>query len=328
MTRRQLFSLLITTTLVTAGGFLFWATELAVASKPDVQVAAVLGSSTSASAQRTELQPYPVVTAPEPFINARRYALYHVQSGKVLTEQDSDIAVPIASTTKLMTALVTIENEPNLDAPVTISPEAARQIGSTMELLQGEIITVRELLYGIALVSGNDAALALSEHIGGKLLRDPAASSEQKTSRFVEEMNTRAASLHMLSTQYKDPAGLDDTGRSSALDLAKLTAVTSTFELLRTITSTPTRVSRNIAGTIAHDLRNSNRLVADYFYEGASTGKTGFTPDAGHCLVGSATRNGVTLVAVVLSTYDETKEASAVETRKLLDWGFSSLRFE
>ncbi len=328
MNRAQVVSTLIITTLITVGVFTFWAGELALASKPTVQInGSVLGATTNVNGQ-VALKPYPKITAPEPFINARRYLLYHVQSGKVLTEHDGELAVPIASTTKMMTALLTVEQVKNLDEPVTISPNAAGQIGSLMELRQGEIITVRELLYGLMLVSGNDAAEALAEHVGGILLQNPAASPEAKVARFVEEMNARAASLNMLATHYKDPAGLDDTGRSSALDLAKLTSIANEQATIKAIATTPTRLATNVAGSITHDLRNSNRLVADYLYGGASTGKTGFTPDAGHCLIGSATRGDVTLVAVVLSTFVETKEASAVETRKLLDWGFANISFE
>ena len=131
----------------------------------------------------------------------------------------------------------------------------------------------------------------------------------------------------MQYTHYKDPAGLDDTGHSSALDLAKLMSTLTNDQKIQEVGTTAQTTVTDVQGKIKHELRNSNRLVADYLYDGAEAGKTGFTPAAGHCLVGTAKRNGTTLIAVILSTYSEDKAASAEENRKLLDWGFTNFSF-
>jgi D-alanyl-D-alanine carboxypeptidase len=341
MTRKTVITVLLSLYLVGFAGYGYWAGNLWVATRPVAAEAAsqqgeVLGISTGETAT-PEPTPeatstpalYPVLLADvkKPVINSRRYLLYHVESGKVLLEKDADLAVPIASTTKLMTAFLVSEIG-TLPEKVTASKEAASMTGSLMGLRTGEIITTEALLYGLMLNSGNDAAHALAEHYGKQLLGNQNVPFLEAVDRFVAEMNTYAGKLNLSKTLYKDPAGLNDDGKSSALDLAKLSAVTNQRELLRKITTT---AQITVTGSLArdkHELRNSNRLVADYFYEGVISGKTGYTEGAGHCLVASVTRNGTTLVAVVLSTYQESKEASALENRKLLDWGFASFRFE
>ena len=140
-------------------------------------------------------------------------------------------------------------------------------------------------------------------------------------------MTDEAVKLGMSSTSYKDPAGLNDQGRSSAYDLAKLTAVVTSDPVIKQITTTAETTIADVSGRITHELKNSNRLVSDYNYDGVIIGKTGFTPEAGHCLVTAVTRNGNTLIAVILSTFSLEPDASAIENRKLLDWGFAALSF-
>jgi D-alanyl-D-alanine carboxypeptidase len=192
-----------------------------------------------------------------------------------------------------------------------------------MGALAGQRFTVEHLLYASMLVSGNDAAQALAEYGGGLLLKDTDASVEAKTARFVEEMNATARRLGLKDTQYKDPVGLDDLGRSTALDLAKLAGSLNQDPILSRMIGTATITVTDQSGRAGFDLKNSNRLIAEYDYPGSLGGKTGFTPDAGHCLISSAKRDGHTLTAVILKTSDEKNEASAVEARKLLDLGFS-----
>lgn len=352
MTRKAVITILASLYLVGFAGYGYWAGTLWVATQPgQVEAAAnqqgeVLGASTVAPevllgslpvstetpaatpAPTPTPIPYPVLLpeAKKPVINSRRYVLYHAESGKVLLEKDADVAVPIASTTKLMTSYI-IDEIGKLDEKVTVSKEAASLTGSLMGLRAGEVITTEALMYGMLLNSGNDAAHALAEHYGKQLLGNPSASFEQAITRFVEEMNRYATNLNLTRTTYKDPAGLNDDGRSSALDLAKLTTAVNQREDLRKITTTAQITVTGNQPRDRHELRNSNRLVADYFYEGVTSGKTGYTEGAGHCLVTSVSRNGATLIAVVLSTYQESKEASAQENRKLLDWGFASFSF-
>jgi serine-type D-Ala-D-Ala carboxypeptidase (penicillin-binding protein 5/6) len=295
---------------------------LALAGSRPLVTQSVLGATTP----QAELvpRPYPERSGTVPaFANARRFVLYNPESGKVLAGSNETEVVPVASTTKMMTAHV-ITQIGALDDVVTLSRESAIKPGSTMSLRPGERITVENLLKGALLVSGNDAATALAEYGGKLLLQDPSAPHQRAVERFVEEMNSQAKLIGMTETRYLDPAGLNDEGRSTALDLAKLTHLTLANKKITDILLISHDTVFNIEGTIRHELRNSNRLVADYNYDGIIGGKTGFTHGAGHCLLSAAKRGDMTLVAVVLSTYQETRDASALETRRLLDWGFAN----
>lgn len=338
MTHPHIIRSLIALVALTFLGTTAWSTFTWLSSQP-IASAAVLGASTEdQSAAPPTLEPYPQQGAPQalPFINAKEYVLYNQESGKVLVKSDTLEAVPIASTTKIMTTYLTSKYG-NPDDVVEISQAGASQIGSLMGLYEGEKFTVRNLLYGTLMVSGNDGAYTLAEYVGGKLLNAPSATSEQKVARFVEEMNATAKKLGMSSTHYLDPAGLNDAGKSNALDLAKLIAFDYKNDLLATIMKTGQATIASQAGrTIKLD--NSNRITKgftdDWHYEGNLGGKTGNTPAAGHCLVTSATRNGITLTAAVLDAHSTSgtesaeNEASAREAQKLLDYGFASFQWE
>lgn len=328
MKRSRLLTLLSLLTLLAIGLCTGWMGTLYTGSRTLHSVRVLGASTTEGDMEQPTLLPYPLKTGTgEPRVNARYFALYNPQSGKLLAEQDAEVAVPIASTTKLMTAYLVVKHG-SLDDVLTVSKEAVSFGGSTMGLRRDERITVENVLLGALLISGNDAAHALAEHVGGILLNNPGAPAEEKTARFVAEMNATAERLGMRQTRYRDPAGLDDEGRGSALDLAKLAHQVLPLETIKKMTTTATSTVYDVRGVIRHDLRNSNRLVADYFYAGVLGGKTGFTPGAGHCLVSAAEQNGMQLIAVVLSTYTQTKDASAQESRKLLDWGFANYRLQ
>jgi D-alanyl-D-alanine carboxypeptidase (penicillin-binding protein 5/6) len=326
MTRSQILKTLAFEILLGLGLFVFWVGQNFIASNNVASPNQVLAAHREEPAA---LLPYPTISteAKQPAINARSYVLYQVDSGKALVAKNADQEVPIASTTKLMTAYL-VTKYGTLTDVTTASNYAIEQGGSVMGLKRGESMTVDQLLYGLLLVSGNDAAHTLSEYTGKKLLNDPQATAEAATARFVEEMNTQAAALKLSHTHYLDPAGLSDDGHSTALDLGKLASVVLHDPVLHKIATTPTYTAQDVTGTIKHDMKDSNRLVSEYNYEGAGLGKTGFTPAAGHCLVASAQRNGTTYVAVILSTYSLAVDASAQEARRLLDWGFNSVRFE
>lgn len=326
MTRRQLLSILITCTVASSLVFSAWTVRVWAGSKNIAIESQVLGASTSSE---IELAEYPFVpdSIRMPYIPARFYALYHVQSGKVVVEKRGNEQTPIASTTKLMTSRLVMRYG-ELSDVVEASNHAVEQGGSIMGLRKGERMSVEDLLYGLMLLSGNDAAHTLAEYVGYKLLDNPQASPEEATERFIAEMNKEAESLGMTQTSYRDPAGLDDDGHSTAIELAKLTSLILQDSVLRRITTTAQRTVLDESGSISHDLRNSNRLVAEYAYQGASVGKTGFTPGAGHCLVASASRNGVDFIAVILMTDSNAKDASALAARQLLDWGFNSVQFQ
>jgi D-alanyl-D-alanine carboxypeptidase len=280
-------------------------------------------------AQTIQLGSYPTFDASRaPKINSREYALYDVTSGRTLFKSSSLQPVSIASTTKLMTAYLAIRHLEPADT-ATISQEASHQPleSSLMGVHNGEKISVQQLLYGALLVSGNDSAYALAEEVGEKLLNQPSATSVQKVARFVKEMNAEAALIGMEDTSYKDPVGINDEGKSTAVDLAKLMGVIYKDPTIRQIIGTPT-ISFNSTSGYHYDLPNSNRLVADWQYAGIIGGKTGYTDEAGHCLINAATQNGHTLVAVILHTNAETNDASAIESKKLLDAGFALTRWQ
>lgn len=253
-------------------------------------------------------------SAPKPNISAYNYLIADLESGSVLYKYDVNRRVPIASTTKIMTAIVSLENY-KLDDVVTISEKAANQAGSDTYLRVGEQITVGELLYCLLIKSGNDSAYALAEHM---------SYNNDSIAEFVSKMNETAKKLGMKNTDYHDPAGLDVTGYSSAYDLFLATRYAMKFITFKEIVKTKEYTATNTTKTISHPLATSNRLVGEYQYPGAIGVKTGYMPEAGHCLVSAVERNGHTIIGVVLNTFADTPSASADESRKLLDWGFSN----
>ncbi len=266
---------------------------------------------------------YPEITSEPIVINkalragvlAKNYILMDLKSNEILAKSHEHSRVPIASTTKIMTASVALENY-NLDDVVTVSQKAAAQIGSDSRLIAGEKMTVRNLLNCMLIVSGNDAAYALAEHYSGGV------------EGFVDLMNKKAASLNMADSHYLDPAGLSPDGYSSAYDLSIIARYALKNSVFASIVGTAETTVDNVEGTRHHDLKNSNRLVNDYDYPGAIGVKTGYIPEAGHCLVGAAKRNSTTLIAVILNTNYDDVTASALEARKLLDYGFENYRFQ
>lgn len=286
-------------------------------------IGSVSGNQQEASASNDglllpEISSYPIINqdADKPLIYAKNYILVDGTSGATLKEKQSDVQVPIASTTKIMTAVVALENY-NLDDVVVISPEAANQIGATANFRIGEKLTVLNLLKCMLIKSANGAADALAENMN--------ISGETGYTKFVNEMNKKAKTLGMVNTKYNDPAGLDVTGYSSARDLAIVTKYALQNEIFASIVSTKTESVKDVTGNIWHLLENSNRLVKEWNYPGAIGVKTGYMPEAGHCLVGAAKRDGHILIAVILNTNADTPSASAEEARRLLDWGFENV---
>lgn len=281
------------------------------------------GSYTKAEAHPKLISTLPAVEARpkinknsiKPDILAKNYILVDADSSTILLKKDAYTSVPIASTTKIMTALVALENY-SLDDVVTISETAAFQIGADAYLLVGEQITVRELLHCLLIKSGNDSAYALAEHMN--------KNGEKGTSSFVNSMNKKAEDLGMMNTRYKDPAGLDVTGYSTAFDLYLVTKEALKNPTFKSIVAKKQYTAVSVDQKITHALNNSNRLVNEYDYPGAIGVKTGYMPEAGHCLVSAVYRNGHTLIGVILNTLYDTAPASADESKKMMDWGFSN----
>lgn len=250
-----------------------------------------------------------------PYILAKAYYLEDYDSGFVLVEKNSAAKLPIASTTKIATALVVIQNHSNqLDDTVTITPKMININGAKIGLEAGEKITVRNLLYGMLINSGNDAAYSLAEFFGGK-------------ENFVAQMNKKVRDIGLKSTEYRDPAGLDDTGYSTAHDLAVLASYALKEPLFNQIVRIPSGSIFSTDGKIVHELKNSNQLLdreGPFYFEQAIGVKTGFTYEAGHVLVSAAQKDGHTLLSVVMCTDEDNTLASAKESRKLLEWGFGN----
>lgn len=239
-------------------------------------------------------------------VTAKAVLLLDFASNRVLYDKAAHQLLPPASTTKIMTALLTLEMG-GLDDQVTVSPLAASQEGTSMNLQAGERLTVRELLYGLLLPSGNDAAVALAERNAGTV------------GAFVERMNARAKALGLTELHFVNPHGLDDPQHlMSAYDVAELARYTLTSQpLFAQFVRTAHMVLPAEPGHPALDLTNLNQLLGSY--PGADGVKTGTTPAAGQNLVGSATQDGHRLMAVIYNSQDRYADA-----RKVLDTGFSS----
>lgn len=230
-----------------------------------------------------------------PTVTAASALLIDLKSGLALYEKAAAEARPPASTAKIMTALVVIDQVP-LDDVVVVSQAAASTPGSRMGLNAGDRLTVLELLYGLLLPSGNDAAVALAEHVAGT------------QADFVELMNARASAMGLSSTNFVNAHGLDAAGQvTSATDLAAMARAALEDQTIAEIVAVR---SITIGG---RQLQNTNELLGTY--EGANGVKTGTTDEAGECLVASVTRRGRTTLLVELGSTDRFGDA-----QKLLDY--------
>lgn len=236
--------------------------------------------------------------------SARSMILMEKSTQTILVDIDCNKTLPMASTTKIMTALVTLENA-DLDANVVIPNAAVGVEGSSMYLIAGETLSVRDLLYGLMLTSGNDAAVALSIHVAG--------SEEQ----FVSMMNEKAKALGLKDTNFANPSGLpDDNHYTTARELAIITAYALDNETFRQIVSSESAKVPYKNNPGGRTLKNHNKLLT--MYDSAIGVKTGFTKKAGRCLVSAAEENGVILICVTLNAGDDWNDHMTA-----FDYGFS-----
>ena len=237
-----------------------------------------------------------------PGTSASAAVLVHAESGQILYSQNADSRMLIASTTKIMTALVILDNC-TPDEQVEILPEYTGIEGSSMYLKAGESYSVSDLLFGMLLASGNDASTALACYCGGSI------------EGFAAMMNEKAAELGLENTSFENPHGLDGEKQySTAADLAKLTCKALENPLFAEIVSTKTHTVKE------QTYVNHNKLL--WNYEGCVSIKTGYTIAAGRTLVSCAKRDGLTLVCVTLSDPDDWKDHTA-----LFDWAFSEYQY-
>lgn len=252
--------------------------------------------------------PAPAVSgAEEPAVTAKGAVLMEVGAGRILWSRNGEERLPMASTTKIMTALLTLE-QPGLDEVFTVNAQAIRVEGTSMGLTEGSQATLRTLAAGMLLASGNDAANAAAVRVAGT------------QADFVMMMNRRAAQLGMKDTNFETPSGLDGQSHySTAADMALLARAALENPDFRSLCS---QTNLELCyGNPPYDrwLANHNRLLKEY--PGCIGLKTGFTKKAGRCLVSAAEREGVTLICVTLSDPNDWRDHTA-----LLDWGFSRVR--
>lgn len=251
------------------------------------------------------LMPFGAQAAPEgmPSLGAGGAALMEVGTMRLLAEKDAHRRLPMASTTKIMTALLALEHC-SLDEIVTVPREAYGVEGSSMYLNQGEKLLLSDLLYGLMLTSGNDAAVAIACHVAGSV------------EAFAELMNARAAELGCTDTHFVTPNGLhDEQHYTTAYDLCRIAAAGMQNEAFRQIVGTT--YHQTASGDLSRTLKNKNKVL--WQYEGGNGVKTGYTKAAGRCLAFSAERDGTMLVGVVLNCPDMWNDAYA-----LLDYGFEA----
>lgn len=253
-----------------------------------------------------------------PGVNAYAYAesagaacLMNAVTGEVVFEKNSNKIMTMASTTKIMTLIVALENS-KMNEKVKISHNAASQEGSSAYIEENSVMTMKDLLYGLMLNSGNDAAVAVAEHISGS------------TEAFAEKMNETAKKIGVENTSFKNPNGLDEEGHyTTAKDLAKITCYALKNKKFTEIVSTKSYTAsliRQSGDVYKIDYENHNRLLREY--EGCIGVKTGYTEKSGRCLVSAAQRDGAKYVAVTLNCSNDW-----AEHKEMLDYGFSRTRY-
>ncbi len=229
-----------------------------------------------------------MVFAKDDFAVAKGMCVMNAETGKVLYGKNLDEQLPMASTTKLVTAIVALENMKDINEIVAVDDSAVGIEGTSIYLRKGEKLTLNELLTGLILASGNDAAVAIACHIGGSEVN------------FVKMMNDFAKKLNLENTHFDNPHGLDSkTHYTSAKDLATITSYALNNEdFVRLIGTKTAKISGNDEVEYRY-LKNKNKLL--FSQDGCLGGKTGFTDNALRCLVNVCKRDNTTIVSVVLN---------------------------
>ncbi|EQB36066.1 MULTISPECIES: D-alanyl-D-alanine carboxypeptidase family protein [Virgibacillus] len=249
---------------------------------------------------------FPSIGQADPQVSGRNAVLIEQSTGRVLFEKQAHDKESIASITKIMTAIIAIESG-KMQEKAKASRKAIYTEGSSIYLEQGEKMTIKDLVYGLMLRSGNDAAVAISEHIGG---------SEEG---FVYLMNQKAKWLGMDNTHFDNPHGLDSENHySTAYDMAILMSYAMKNETFQDITGSQTYLSENRT----YSWKNKNKLLTQ-FYEYCTGGKTGYTKKTGRTLVSSAQKDGMNLIAVTLDAPDDWRDHIS-----MFEWGFDNYNME
>ena len=241
-------------------------------------------------------------------INSRAAVIYDRTSGKVIWGKNENDKRKMASTTKIMTAIIVLENV-KMDETVTVSQKAAGTGGSRLGLKTGDKISVNDLLYGLLLVSGNDAAVCLAEYVGGSV------------EGFADKMNEKAEELNLKNTHFVTPHGLDQEEHfTTALELAKLANYALQNKTFSNIVATR-NYTVNI-NRIPKQLNNTNELLGNLY--GVNGVKTGFTNGANRCLVTSVKRDEMNIITVVLGA--DTKKFRTQDSVKLIEYAYKNYK--
>lgn len=239
--------------------------------------------------------------------SAKAMCVMESESKRVLYDKNLEEKLPMASTTKIMTAITAIESGVDLDEPFEISKKAVGIPGTSLYLKEGEHFTLRKLLYGLMLISGNDASVAIGERVGNGV------------EHFIDMMNWKAKQIGAINTHFENTHGLDEKGHyTTAYDLALITSYALKNDIFREIVSTKSIQVTNEDGKIRY-FNNKNKLL--HSVNGAIGVKTGFTDDAGRCLVSAVERDGMTVVCVVLNCGPMFEESAS-----LLENAFSDFK--
>ena len=243
-----------------------------------------------------------------PKTNSRRYIVYDRISKSMIIGKNEEVKSAMASTTKIMTTIVILEKA-DLNEKVTVSAKAGGTGGSRLGLKRGDKASVRDLLYGLMLRSGNDAAVALAEHVGGSV------------KEFAELMNEKAAELGLTNTHFVTPHGLDDANHyTTALELAKLTDYAMDNETFAKIVGT--KSTTIYINNQSRQINNTNELLG--VLNGVVGVKTGFTNNAGRCLVTETKRNNMDIITIVLGA--DTKKDRTKDSVNLIEYTFSKYK--
>lgn len=240
---------------------------------------------------------------------AKAYCLIDADSNRILTSRDADMKLPMASTTKIMTCIIALENG-DMDSIVTASQNAASMPDVQLNMKAGERFKLQDLLYSLMLESHNDTAVAIAEHIGGSV------------EGFAKLMNLKAEELGLGNTHFVTPNGLDaDQHYTTAYELCCIASYAVQNEDFMEIIQTPSHQFSNYDNTRTYSVNNKDAFLTSY--SGAIGIKTGFTGNAGYCFCGAARRNNVTLISSVLACgWPPNKSYKWSDTRKLMDYGF------
>ena len=243
----------------------------------------------------------------EPKVNSKCAVVFDRASKTIIWGKNEKEEVPMASTTKIMTAIVMLENIVNMDDKIEVSKQAANIGGSRLGLKEGDIISYKDLLYGLLLCSGNDAATQIAISLGGSI------------ENFAILMNQKAEAMGLVHTHFVTPHGLDNKEHyTTAEELAKITDYALNIEKFAEIVATKT-YTVTING-YTKKITNTNELLG--YLEGVNGVKTGFTNGAGRCLVTSASRNNFNIITVVLGA--DTKKIRTQDSIKLIEYTYNN----